>query len=501
MPSKTKIAIGLAASSSLAAAAPCDIYASGGTPCVAAHGLTRALYDSYDGPLYQVTRNSDGSTMDVHPLQAGGVANAASQDDFCASTTCVISLLYDQSGNNNVLSRAPPGGFNGPYTNGYDDLASAIGAPVTLNGQKAYGLFSSPGTGYRNDQTTGIATGGDPEGIYAVMDSNHFNDNCCFDYGNAEVSNKDTGNGHMEAVYFGNCTVWDSGAGPGPWLMADLENGLFATQQDFANNPDDPTQTDPFFTGMVKGMTDQWALRGGNAQSGGLSTYWNGPYDTDGYNPMHKEGAIILGIGGDNSNGAQGTFYEGVMTSGYPSDDIENQVQANIVAAGYASVDLNTSPLTVGSTITIRATTPGYNTRYFAHDGNKIVTEVTTTANSTAEQQTAEWIVREGLGFSGCYSFESVDQPGNFIRHYGFELYVESGNQKQFFEDATFCSMTGLQGQDTNSIRSWSYPTRFFRHYANVGYIATEGGVQDFDSTGNYNYDTSFVVSNGFLSA
>ena len=52
---------------------------------------------------------------------------------------------------------------------------------------------------------------------------------------------------------------------------------------------------------------------------------------------MKKQGAIILGIGGDNSNGADGTFYEGVMTSGYPSDATENAVQANIVAAGYGS--------------------------------------------------------------------------------------------------------------------------------------------------------------------
>ena len=54
-----------------------------------------------------------------------------------------------------------------------------------------------------------------------------------------------------------------------------------------------------------------------------------------GYNPMHKEGAIILGIGGDNSKTAAGTFYEGVMTSGFPSAATENAVQANIVAARY----------------------------------------------------------------------------------------------------------------------------------------------------------------------
>ena len=33
---------------------PCDIYAAGGAPCVAAHSTTRALYAAYNGPLYQV---------------------------------------------------------------------------------------------------------------------------------------------------------------------------------------------------------------------------------------------------------------------------------------------------------------------------------------------------------------------------------------------------------------------------------------------------------------
>ena len=43
----------------------------------------------------------------------------------------------------------------------------------------------------------------------------------------------------------------------------------------------------------------------------------------------------ILGIGGDNSDGATGTFYEGVMTHGYSSNATDAAVQANIVAAGY----------------------------------------------------------------------------------------------------------------------------------------------------------------------
>ena len=48
---------------------PCDIYAAAGDPCVAAHSTTRALYASYNGPLYQVLRQSDGKTLDIGVVQ------------------------------------------------------------------------------------------------------------------------------------------------------------------------------------------------------------------------------------------------------------------------------------------------------------------------------------------------------------------------------------------------------------------------------------------------
>ena len=51
-----------------------------------------------------------------------------------------------------------------------------------------------------------------------------------------------------------------------------------------------------------------------------LATMFDGPRVDSSYDPMRKQGAIVLGNGGDNSNGAQGTFYEGVMTAGYPTD-------------------------------------------------------------------------------------------------------------------------------------------------------------------------------------
>src|SRR5689334_13958531 len=134
---------------------PCDIYAAGGTPCVAAHSTTRALYGAYSGPLYQVRRSSDNTTRDVSVLSTGGVANAATQDAFCAGTTCLITVVYDQSGRGNHLTQAPPGTWPGPAPGGWDNLANATAAPVMISGQKAYGVYISPGTGYRNNKTNG----------------------------------------------------------------------------------------------------------------------------------------------------------------------------------------------------------------------------------------------------------------------------------------------------------------------------------------------------------
>jgi non-reducing end alpha-L-arabinofuranosidase len=156
-------AIGVAATASLAAAGPCDLYAAGNTPCVAAHSTTRALFSSYSGPLYEVMRKSDGTHKRIKPMVAGGVARSNTQDSFCSGTSCVITTIYDQSGRGNHLTPAPPGGAaSGDGANGFDLPADAAAAPVTLDGHKVYGVYISPGMGYRNDDTSGVATGDSP---------------------------------------------------------------------------------------------------------------------------------------------------------------------------------------------------------------------------------------------------------------------------------------------------------------------------------------------------
>src|ERR1035438_10870128 len=63
-----------------AASLPCDIYASAGTPCVAAHSTTPALYASHNGALYQVKRAADGPTKYISTLTARGYANPRTPD-------------------------------------------------------------------------------------------------------------------------------------------------------------------------------------------------------------------------------------------------------------------------------------------------------------------------------------------------------------------------------------------------------------------------------------
>ncbi|MBT2234303.1 alpha-L-arabinofuranosidase B [Nonomuraea sp. NEAU-A123] len=487
---------GISTPSQAATSLACDIYAAGGTPCVAAHSTTRALYAAYNGPLYQVRRSSDNTTQDIGLLSAGGYANAATQDSFCANTTCLITIIYDQSGRGNRLTQAPPGGFSGPAAGGYDNLAVATAAPTMINGHKAYGVYVSPGTGYRNNSTNGIAKGDQPEGMYAVFDGTHYNGGCCFDYGNAETNSRDNGNGTMEAIYFGNIKVWGYGTGNGPWVMADLENGLFSGVNP-GYNAGDPTVNHRYLTAIIKGEPNHWAIRAGNAQSGGLSTYYNGARpNVSGYNPMKKEGAIILGIGGDNSNSSAGTFYEGVMTSGYPSDATENAVQADIVAAGYTTSSGGGTPgtLTPGSSISLRATTSCCTTRYIRHQNDQAITSVITSSSSSLDKSDASWIVRSGLAGSSCLSFESRNYPGDYLRHQNYQLYRQHNDGSSLFAaDATFCPQTGKSGQGT-SFASYNFPTRFIRHYNNIVYIASNGGSNAFDSATSWANDVSWAV-------
>ena len=330
-------------------AGPCDIYRKAGTPCVTAHSTTRVLDSRYRGPLYQVQRDSDGATLDVRATR-DGYADAAAQDSFCAGTVCRITVIYDQSGMGNDLVPAPPGTFQGPDKGGFNNPALADMAPALLGGHKVYGVYIMPGMGYRCNNARGLAIDDEPEGMYYVIDGTHYDSGCCFDYGNSSTNGRAVGTGTMETTYYGTSTAWGRGNGEGPWIMSDMEAGLFSGYG--AKENDVPSITDWRFVSVFVngGGGNRWDLRGADATQPEVTTFYSGVRpgtpDSDAYYPMHKKGGMLLGNGGDNGNGSAGTFYEGVMTVGYPTDEAIAAVQADIAAAEYRAYPLALSRLT-----------------------------------------------------------------------------------------------------------------------------------------------------------
>jgi non-reducing end alpha-L-arabinofuranosidase len=337
---------------------PCDVVSKApNNKCVAAHSTVRVIVSGYTGPLYELCKGTanvgpascKGTKQDVGSKD--GYVDAAAHEAFCpAGTACTITKIYDQSGQKNDLEPAPKGNVCGA-----DKPANANDLKVTVNGHTAYGIMIKQGIGYRTGCTgctvktgSGMVKGDDPESMYWVTSQKNLIDGCCFDYGNAETSSNDDGNGTMETLYFGGGVVWGTGSGgkPGPWIMADLENGLYAGWE---NKQDKNISTNTklaydFVTGVLLGDTKEknsnkgrFALYGGDATTGTLKTMYDGVRpEKPGYVPMTKQGSIILGIGGDNSCSAGGHFYEGAITAGPVwSKEIVDALQTAIVAAKY----------------------------------------------------------------------------------------------------------------------------------------------------------------------
>merc|ERR1712039_932816 len=118
----------------------------------------------------------------------------APQDAFCSCpgvNVCTVQRIFDQSPKGNHLDLAPPGGA----APGPDKGVIATHEKLSVGGHPVYGARFEGGMGYRNDKTTGIAKGDEPESMYMVTAHKGYNGRCCFDYGNAEIDARDHGAG------------------------------------------------------------------------------------------------------------------------------------------------------------------------------------------------------------------------------------------------------------------------------------------------------------------
>jgi hypothetical protein len=329
---------------------PCDVYAAANTPCVAAYSMVRGLSKTYTGMLFQVRSGSSakntgsGGMLKDIGMTADGYADTAAVDAFCMGTTCTVARLYDQSGNDNHIGVAKKGNTAGGATGGEDDYeSSATKGAVMAGGHKVYSLYMAAHEGYRL-QAVGknMPLGSASQGIYEVADGTHVGTACCWDFGN--VTTDPTKYGVMNTLFFGKA-FWGNGAGNGPWMMADFEEGVWAggsnkgdpgwggLSDEHPSNPKNPSLAVPFAMGVLKTSTAQWGLRSADVKSAtDLTTSYEGALPK----AMNNLGGIVLGVGGDNSNNSWGTFYEGAIVAGYPTAATDLAVLKNVQAVGYS---------------------------------------------------------------------------------------------------------------------------------------------------------------------
>lgn len=330
---------------------PCNLYGDAGTPCVAAYSMVRALSSDYDGPLYQIRSGSNsqnpgsgGQTHDVS-MTDDGFVDASAVDAACDGTICTVSLIYDQSGRGNDLaladydrsSQIPQENFEAliDRDDGYDQL--------TVAGHPVYSLYFEARRAYRLGRVgDGVPIGNEAQGIYLLADGTHYGSACCWDFGNAppQVTPSSVAS---DALLLG-IAYWGSGADMGPWFLADFGLGVWAggtdpgdpgwglLGEDGTANPNNPALMVPFALGFLKTDASAWSLRMADVLTAdAVTTAYAGGLPV----VIDNEGSIVLGVGGDNSNVSWGTFYEGAVVAGFPSDDVEHEVMRNVQAAGY----------------------------------------------------------------------------------------------------------------------------------------------------------------------
>ncbi|MFI1421645.1 AbfB domain-containing protein [Streptomyces sp. NPDC020731] len=171
--------------------------------------------------------------------------------------------------------------------------------------------------------------------------------------------------------------------------------------------------------------------------------------------------------------------------------------EAGVRAANRALIDASRSPaapvtLPTGQYKSLRVTTPGHTDRYARHQDGAVFTAVVAGGSGALLKSDATWRIVPGLADSTCYSFESRNYPGEYLRHRDHRVYKEGGSGDLFRADATFCPVRGTDGGVRLS--AYNFPGQYLRHYNAELWLATPGGTHTWDSPALFTQDTTWAV-------
>ncbi|MDC0707053.1 AbfB domain-containing protein [Stigmatella sp. ncwal1] len=149
--------------------------------------------------------------------------------------------------------------------------------------------------------------------------------------------------------------------------------------------------------------------------------------------------------------------------------------------------------LSQGTYQSLQVTTPGYTNRSLRHIDSLAFTEVVDSGSNATLKQDATFKLVPGLAESSCYSFESRNFPGQYLRHSNSRIRKDTPDGSVIFkQDATFCAQPGLSGTGI-SFESFNFPGRYLRHALSEVWIASGIG-SNWDSANNFNPDATWNV-------
>ncbi|MFD4025532.1 AbfB domain-containing protein [Streptomyces sp. NPDC058576] len=143
----------------------------------------------------------------------------------------------------------------------------------------------------------------------------------------------------------------------------------------------------------------------------------------------------------------------------------------------------------------LRVATWGHTNRYLRHADSLAYTEIVDAGSGSTLKQDATYTVRRGLADSSCYSFESVNFPGQFLRHADSRVRNSPGDNSALFrQDATFCARPGVGGTGV-TFESLNIPGSYIRHYESAVHLASGDGSGGFDRPQTLTADSSWTLA------
>ncbi|EJD47269.1 alpha-L-arabinofuranosidase B [Auricularia subglabra TFB-10046 SS5] len=151
--------------------------------------------------------------------------------------------------------------------------------------------------------------------------------------------------------------------------------------------------------------------------------------------------------------------------------------------------------ITTNARVSLQVTTAGSTDRYLRHQGGVAITSaIGADANATARAD-ATFVARTGFADPGCYSLESANFPGQFLRHSSFRIILSGAENSDIFRrDATFCAQRGVGGEGV-TLQSYNIAGHNFRHYNGEVWIAIEGGPKTSDNGASYKADATWRIA------